>query len=65
MSESMRLFVHSPTGSEIGSSGNLIGQAEFVEFRHSGRFRNKPYEVRILPYLVVPGTAYKATAKVK
>lgn len=59
------LYVHSPTGSEVGSSGNLPGQNELVEFRHSGRFRNKPYEVRVLPYLVVPGTAYKATAKVK
>ncbi|HYZ93279.1 MAG TPA: PPC domain-containing protein [Actinomycetota bacterium] len=59
------LYVHSPTGTEMGVSGNLPGQNEFIEFRHSGRFRNKPYEIRVLPYLVVPGTTYNATAKVK
>lgn len=59
------LYVYSATGAEVGSSGNLIGTGEFVEFRHSGRFRNKPYEVRVVPWIVVPGTTYKATAKVK
>lgn len=59
------LYVYSPTGSEVGSSANAFGTNEFVEFRHSGRFRNKVYEVRIMPWLVVPGTTYKATAKVR
>lgn len=59
------LFVFAPTGAEVGSSGNLIGQPESVTFRHSGRFRNKPYEVQIVPFIVVPGTTYKATARVR
>jgi hypothetical protein len=59
------LYVYSPSGSEVGSSANSFGTNEVVQFRHSGRFRNKVYEVRIMPWLVVPGTAYRATAKVK
>jgi hypothetical protein len=59
------LYVYSPTGAEVGSSANFLATNEFVEFRHSGRFRNKPYEVRITPWLVVPGTTYTATAKVR
>lgn len=59
------LYVFSPTGSEVGRSANAFGTNEFVEFRHSGRFRNKVYEVRVMPWLVVPGTTYKAAAKVK
>ncbi len=59
------LYVYAPTGSEVGSSANAFGTNERVEFRHSGRFRNKVYEVRIMPWLVVPGTSYSATAKVR
>jgi hypothetical protein len=59
------LFVFSPTGAEVGSSGNLIGQPESITFRHSGRFRNQPYEVQVVPFIVVPGTTYKATARVR
>jgi hypothetical protein len=59
------LFVYSSTGAEVGSSGNNPGEAERVEFRHSGRFRNKPYEVRVKSFLAAPGTSYKASAKVR
>ena len=59
------LFVYAPTGAEVGSSGEIIGEAERVEFRHSGRYRNKVYIVEVRPFIVVPGTAYKGTAKVR
>lgn len=59
------LFVYAPNGGEIGSSGNLPGEAELVEFRHSARYRNKPYEVLVRPWIVVPGTSYSATAEVR
>lgn len=59
------LFVFAPTGAQIGVSEGSFGENEVVEFRHSGRYRNKVYEVRIKPWLVAPGTAYKATAKVR
>ncbi len=58
------LFVYAPTGGLIGTSGNLPGEAESVEFKHLARYRNKSYEVLIRPWLVVPGTSYSATAKV-
>jgi hypothetical protein len=57
--------VYAPNGAQVASSGNLPGESELAEFRHSGRFRNKPYEVRVAPYLVVPGTTYQATARVR
>lgn len=59
------LHVYSADGAEVASSGNLIGENEIAEFTHRGRMRNKPYEVQITPWAVVPGTTYKATAKVK
>jgi hypothetical protein len=59
------LFVYAPTGGEVGNSGNLPGEAEFVEFRHSARYTNKPYEILIRPWIVAPGTTYTATAKVR
>ena len=59
------LFVYAPTGGLIGTSGNIPGQQELVDFRHSKRYTNKPYEVLIRPFIVVPGTTYSATAKVR
>lgn len=59
------LFVYAPNGGLVGTSGNLPGEPEVVEFRHSKRYAGKPYEVLIRPWIVVPGTAYSATAKVR
>jgi hypothetical protein len=59
------LHVYGPTGNLVGSSANSPGENEIVEFRHSARYRNKAYEVRVVPWLVVPGTTYSGTAKVK
>ncbi len=59
------LFVYTSTGGLVGTSGNLPGEAESIEFRHSKRYTNKPYEVLIRPWIVVPGTSYAATAKVR
>jgi hypothetical protein len=58
----MDIFVFSPKGALVASSGNLPGESEKAEFVHHAEFRKKPYEVQIVPYLVVPGTTYKATA---
>lgn len=58
------LYVYSPNGTEVASSGGFLVN-ERAEFRHSGRFRNKPYEVQIVPWLVTPGTTYKAKASVR
>ncbi len=58
-------YVYAPNGALVANSGNLIGEAESAEFRHSGRFTGKVYEVRVDPYVVPPGTSYKATATVR
>jgi hypothetical protein len=55
--------VFAPDGSEVASSGNLPGEAEMAEFIHRARFRNRQYEVQVVPYLVAPGTTYKGTVK--
>ena len=53
------LYVYAPNGIEAGNSGNLPGEDEVVVLKAP-----KPgvYDVVVQPYLVVPGTAYKATA---
>jgi hypothetical protein len=55
--------VFAPDGSEVATSGNLPGASESATFSHRARFRNRPYEVQVVPYLVAPGTTYKATAQ--
>ena len=53
------LYVYAPNGILAGESGNLPGEDEAVLLKAP-----KPgvYDVVVQPYLVVPGTAYKATA---
>ena len=53
------LYVYAPNGIEAGNSGNLPGEDEVVLLKTP-----KPgvYDVVVQPYLIVPGTAYKATA---
>jgi hypothetical protein len=58
-------YVYAPNGALVANSGNLIGEPESAEFRHSARFNKKEYEVRVSPYLVVPGTTYEAMASVR
>ena len=58
------LHVYAPNGSLVGSSTEFLAP-EAVEFRHSARFRNQPYEVRVVPWLVIPGQSYAGTAEVR
>ena len=59
------LYVYAANGAQVANSGNIFGETEVAEWRHSARFRNKPYEVRVQAYLVPPGTAYKGTASLR
>lgn len=56
------LFVYAPNGALVAESANPRGN-ETAEFRHRKQYNGKPYEVRITPWLVVPGSTYKGTAK--
>jgi hypothetical protein len=58
------LYVWAPGHVLVGSSGNLPGEGESVEFTHRARYRNRAYTVEIKPYAVIPTTSYKATATV-
>lgn len=58
------MHVYAPNGAVLGS-GTKLQSPEVVEFRHSAKFRNQPYEVRVVPWIVVPGTTYEGTASVK
>jgi len=56
------LFVYAPDGTKVGESATPRGR-ESVTFVHKRAFRNKPYEVRVVPYLVVPGATYQGTVR--
>lgn len=58
------LYVYAPGRVLVGSSGNLPGAGESVEFTHRARFRNRPYTIEVKPYAVLPATSYKGTATV-
>lgn len=58
------LHVYAPNGALVGSSTQFQAP-ESVEFRHSARYRNKPYEIRVVPWLVIPGQSYTGKAEVR
>jgi len=57
------LYVYAPDGSEVGESVNA-GTHESLIFALKPAWRNKAFEVRIAPYMVVPGATYSAKAAV-
>ncbi len=57
------LYVFAPDGTLAGSSESLGGK-EAVIITHKSRHRGKPYAVRVVPFLVVPGATYKGTAAI-
>lgn len=56
------LFIYAPNGALVAEGANPRGN-ETAEFRHRKQYNGKPYEVRITPWLVLPGSTYKGTAK--
>jgi hypothetical protein len=55
------MYVYAPDGSEVGESTHP-GSHESVTFVLKAGYRNKPYEVRIAPYEVLPGATYSGKA---
>src|SRR5581483_1057953 len=55
------LFVFDVDGNQVGESAGSTGR-ESVTFTHKARLRNRPYEVRVIPFLLIPGATYKGTA---
>lgn len=58
------LYVYAPGRVLVGSSGNLPGAGESVEFTHRARWRKQAYTIEVKPYAVLPTTSYKGTATV-
>jgi hypothetical protein len=56
------LFVYGPDGSKVAEKATPAGNEKLV-FKHRGRFRGKPYEVRVTPWAVLPGSTYKGTVR--
>lgn len=54
------LALYDPRGVQIASDGNNTGN-ESVTFTLKSKFRNKYYEVRVVPFLLVPGAYYRGT----
>lgn len=56
------LYVYSPEGVLLAYAANTQGN-EKVVFRHRARFRGRPYEIRVHPWFVRPGSSYKGVAQ--
>ncbi len=56
------VFVYAPNGALVAEDSSPAGSAT-AEFRHRKQHNGRPYEVRISPWLVLPGSTYKGTAK--
>ena len=56
------LYVYDPSGNEIGESVSS-GSHESVTFTTKAAWRNQLLEVRVAPYLVIPGATYTGKAQ--
>ena len=56
------VYIYQSPSSAPVAMGTNSGNEKFT-YVHKSRFRNKPYDIAIRPWLVMPGTTYKATAK--
>jgi hypothetical protein len=56
------IYVWSPEGDVVAKAEEAGLGNETVTFIHSARFRNRPYEIEVIPYLVRPGSRYTGTA---
>jgi hypothetical protein len=55
-------YVYSPEGVLLAYAANTQGN-EKVIFTHRARFKGRPYEIRVHPWFVRPGSTYKGTAQ--
>jgi hypothetical protein len=56
------VYIYQGTSSVPVAMGTEPGNDKFT-FIHKARYRNKPYDFAIRPWLIQPGTAYKANVK--
>ncbi len=56
------LYVYSPEGTLVAYAANTQGN-ETLSFQYRARFSGRPYEVRVHPWFVRPGSTYKGMAR--
>lgn len=56
------LYVYSPEGVLLAYAANTQGNERLI-FQHRSRFKGRPYEVRVHPWFVRPGSTYKGSAR--
>jgi hypothetical protein len=56
------VFVYAPNGAKIAEAANTKGN-ESVVFAYRSRFGRQPYEIRVHPWFVMPGSTYKGTIR--
>jgi hypothetical protein len=56
------VYIHAPDGTRVGTGDSPNG-SESVTFIHRARNRNKPYDIAVRPWLVIPGANYKGSVK--
>lgn len=54
------LFVYSPDGKLVAEAANNTGN-ETLRFTHLAKFNGRPYEIRVAPWFVMPGSTYRGT----
>jgi hypothetical protein len=57
------VYVYAADGSEVAHQITANGN-ETLTFTHKARWRNKPYDISVDPWLVQPGSTFTATASV-
>lgn len=56
------IYITSPDGTTVAVGTTPSGN-ENVTFSHRAKWRNKPYDIAVRPWLVTPGDGYKGTVK--
>lgn len=57
------IYAPGPAAAPIAKGTTEFGN-ETVNFVHKARYRNKPYDIAVRPWLAMPGASYKGTIKV-
>lgn len=56
------IYMYAPDGTRVGTGDSGSGNETFT-FIHRARHRNKPYDITVRPWLVLPGASYKGFVK--
>lgn len=58
------IHVYAPDGRKVAESATPAGIEKLI-FTHRARYNGRPYEIRIVPWGVAPGSSYKGTVRAR